>query len=591
MSGEQAGAAPFAAHVELLHLLLNRRGAVVESIQELLNAQHKPTTSAPDRATMRRQFEDCVFTAAHLARQHTVLRGQLRTAHRASGFIPSTIPAMHNDLIEPAEVMSRGISRWQMTRWPGRNGRIRFAQTLFNVYVIQYLELLVMRLWDAGPDGAGGRLRQAQQLLDLLWKASPSDQPVLVRDVRWLIPVAQSPANERLAPYFDVADLIAGALAEEDRLEINKASVLLAGGHLRSQLRHYMRSEGESLADNSLILRTRRSNALDFALAVQSLVPMLRAYETACHGGDTERRFEMAGAICQGVSPDPELFVNRTDLLGAYTMIEELFVIEDPEGRIVMSPMGQRHVGLMREYASLIVRMAKPLLEDCPRFRPVPGGYSPYGVMYGFSNNLLEHMAAKTSGPDAPARFSLEDVFDERDSGADKLAWVSGWRKAPHISLEVQKLYEYPQQFAEQIFERLEAAFHASSAASARDLAGRAGRLLIATTDDTEGDARAMRMPDLPAKYVLSSDQQLVASGRARLMEQDSLLHDRHEGIYLVSYQTPGGWVAISKDVLTEVLGTGNSARVPELPSPAAGVLRHMCKDLVLPAPATTSQG
>ena len=288
---------------------------------------------------------------------------------------------MHNDLIEPAEVMGRGINRWQMTRWPGRNGRIHFAQTLFNVYVIQYLELLVMRLWDAGPDEAGQRLRQVQELLDRLWKSSPPDQPVLVRDVRWLIPVAQSPANELLAPYFHVAEQVAGALSEDDRVEIDKASVLLAGGHLRSQLRHYMLSNGESLADNSLILRTRRSNALDFALAVQSLVSMLKVYETACRQGDLNRRFELAGAICQGVSPDPQLFVNRTDLLGAYTMIEDLFITAEPEGQITISPMGRRHVGLMREYASLIARMSKSLLEDCPRFRPVPGNYSPYGVM------------------------------------------------------------------------------------------------------------------------------------------------------------------------------------------------------------------
>ena len=46
----------------------------------------------------------------------------------------------------------RAFYLWQQTRWPGRNGRVRYAHTLFNLYVIRCLELLSMRLWD---DGAG----------------------------------------------------------------------------------------------------------------------------------------------------------------------------------------------------------------------------------------------------------------------------------------------------------------------------------------------------------------------------------------------------------------------------------------------------
>jgi len=44
-------------------------------------------------------------------------------------------------------------------------------------------------------------------------------------------------------------------------------------------------------------------------------------------------------------------------------------------------------------------------------------------------------------------RFSLEDVFDD-GTPTGKLAWVNGWRKLPHIDREVQRLYDYPQQFA-----------------------------------------------------------------------------------------------------------------------------------------------
>jgi hypothetical protein len=51
--------------------------------------------------------------------------------------------------------------------------------------------------------------------------------------------------------------------------------------------------------------------------------------------------------------------------------------------------------------------------------------------------------------------------------------------------------------------------------------------------------------------------------------------------MFLVSFQTPGGWVAVTKDLLTEVLGVGRDVRIQGLPEGAAGVLRLMCPGLV----------
>ena len=166
-----------------------------------------------------------------------------------------------------------------------------------------------------------------------------------------------------------------------------------------------------SLDENSLVLSTRNSNALDFALLIQELVPLLEAYEHAWHSDDGQKRLELAGAICQGISPDPELFLNRVELLGAYSMIEHLFITTDRDGHAVYTPMGRRHVQLLQEYEARIARVSKPLYDDCPHFRPVAGAYSPYGVLYGFSTHLMEHMALKTLQPDAVTHFSLEDVF------------------------------------------------------------------------------------------------------------------------------------------------------------------------------------
>ena len=328
------------------------------------------------------------------------------------------------------------------------------------------------------------RLSQVQGVLDQLWRITPADQPVLVRDARWLIPVAQSPTTDELAGYFEVAEQIAETLSEEDRIEIHKAGVRMAGGHLRSQLRHVSVQKGVSFNENSLVLSTRKSNALDLALLIQGLVPLLEAYEHAWHSGDGQKRLELAAAICQGISPDPELFLNRLDLLGPYSMIEHLFITTDRDGHVVYTPMGRRHVQLLQEYEARISRLSKPLYDDCPHFRPVDGAYSPYGVLYGFSSNLIEHMAFKTLQPDAVTHFSLEDVF--ADGEADKLAWVSGWRKLPHIKPEVAKLFEYPQQFAEDIFARIEHALRRRVSDGEANAAVQTGRLFILAGDDLQ---------------------------------------------------------------------------------------------------------
>jgi formyltetrahydrofolate synthetase len=194
--------------------------------------------------------------------------------------------------------------------------------------------------------------------------------------------------------------------------------------------------------------------------------------------------------------------------------------------------------------------------------------------MYGFSSNLMEHMAIKTLQPDAEIRFSLEDVFAEGAAGAERLAWVSGWRRLPHMTQQVQQLYEYPQQFAEQIFERIVQALR-RRAPDGEAQAARTGRMFIVTGEEATTSAAAIA--DLQAEYILSSDAQVVAANQARHCDQARLLRDRHEGEFILSYETPGGWTAITKDILTEVLGAGRDAKVTNLPGAAAAALRVTC--------------
>jgi len=581
------GESPFHAHVELLQLFLVHRDEIVERIQGLLNAQRKPIPYLRDGPLLSRHFEDCCFTLTAVTRDQSRFRGQLERAHWASGFKPREDPATYNQLVDPGEMMVRGFHLWQQTFWPGHNGRVRYAHTLFNLYVVRCLTLLIMRLWDAepssAPDRIEDRLSQIQGLLDELWTMTPADQPVLVRDARWLIPLAQSPTTDELAGYFEVAKQITETFPQEDRIEIHKAGVRMAGGHLRSQLRHLSMRKGVSLDEESVVLISRKSNALDFALLVQGLVTLLAAYEDAyehaLHSGDGRRRLELASAICQGISPDPELFVNRLDLLGPYSMIEHLFITTDRDGNVIYTPTGQRHVQLLQEYEARISRMWKPLYDDCQRFKPADGAYSPYGVLFGFSYNLIEHMALKALRPDALTHFSLEDVF--ADGEADKLAWVSGWRKLPHIKPEVAKLFEYPQQFAEDIFARVEHALRGRVSEGEANAAVQTGSLFL-LPGDLQPDSRMALIPDLPVQYIRSSDMQIVAAHRADSYDQTHLLHSRLEGEFVLSYKTSGGWVAITKDILTEVLGAGRDVKIVGLPREAAGVLSLMCPNLVI---------
>src|SRR5688500_1815824 len=237
-------------------------------------------------------------------------------------------------------------------------------------------------------------------------------------------------------------------------------------------------------------------------------------------------------------------------------MLQHLYVTIGEDGRAAYTPMGERHVGLFHEYEARIGRVSAWLAEDAPHFRPAAGTYSPYGAMYGFSTDLLEHMAFKTLQPDGVPRFGLEDVFTAGD--AEKLAWVSGWRKLPHLRRDVQEQFDYPQAFAEAVFGRIEAAL--GRRVSDHDpIATRTGRVFILPSEATDAEA----------------------THRAESYDQTQLSSDRREGRCLLSYQTPGGWVAISKRLLTEELAAGRDVKIAGLPPAAADVLTLMCPSLV----------
>ena len=150
--------------------------------------------------------------------------------------------------------------------------------------------------------------------------------------------------------------------------------------------------------------------------------------------------------------------------------------------------------------------------------------------------------------------FGLEDVFVAGDASTDKLAWVTGWRKLPHLTRDTERLFDYPQQFAEDMFNRIEQALGLRVSDDEAKARARTGSLHVLPADDLQAD-----------RHIRSADER-----------------DRREGMFLVSYQTPAGWRAIDKATLTEVLGAGGDATIVGVPPAAVGVLKLMCPRLVV---------
>jgi hypothetical protein len=583
-SAVQAASATFDAQLALLQQFITARSSIVDGIEQILNCQKKPLDYQQDARLLGQQFKACFFARPTLTAEQRRLEDQLEQAHWDSGLKPRANPG--NDIIDPVQMLIRALHLWRQTRWPGGKGRLRYAHTLFNLYLLRRLTLLTQRLWDGlseaeltpaegsarASDAACAlvrtRLAALQAVLAELWREAPADQPRLVRDVRWLIPVALSPTTDDLRGYFAVATRIANTFDMADRVETQRAWVQSGAGHLCAQLRHLSVERKVPLDDLPLVLLTRRSNALDVTLLMEGLVTLFEAYEQALQGSDEAARLQLAQAICQGISPDPELFLLRLDLLGPYTMIEYLFTSTAAAGQGQYTAFGARHLRLLQEYRARLQRVAPALLQDSRRCRPDAEGYSPYGALYGFASNLLELMALRTLLPEAAAPWGIEDVFARGD--AARRQWVHTWRRLPHVRAEVAQQYDYPQDFVEALQARIERCLERCVAA---ETAPACGRLLLGAA---AGTAQA-----LPPEYLLSSSAALLASGQATQQDEDDLLHCRVEGEFLVSWQLDSGWAGLSKDLLTTLLGQGSDIRIDILPPEAAAVLALMCPGLV----------
>ena len=564
----------FPEHLALVDSFLRHRLGIAERIENaLLNVRDKDTARRRDRPFFERTFSACFFNLPGLSPELSRLQGHLAARHLADGFEPVASETRYVNELDPLELILRAYEHWDRHRWPGRSGRLAYAQTLYAVFMLRLLEGLSLRIWDEDLHGASTRLDELQTRLDRL---NGPDSPVaFVRDAGWLIQISQGPLTKHLKPYLDVAERTAGSLSGTQRLAVHTAGARLAGGHLRSQLRYRVWQTGRSSDDPANLAFTRNSNALDGALMVRDLVPLLDAYRGHLQGRKDER-LDLADAIVQGLSADPELFVTRLDLLAPYVTVEDLFVERRNDG-VGFTAMGDTQRLYLERYTELLGEVAGALRSDTEAFDPARAEYSPQGITYGFCADVLSNMAQETLHRSSSDVLSLEDTFDSRGDLDRKLARATAWTSLPRRPGE-REHFEHSLDVAAENYARVAIALEQRAArpASLNASDSRSARIFLGA-----GRADAARADE----YCVTSDPSRAHAAGPTIYPKDQLIVDRHEGRYLASVCDRGEWFGISKAILTLHTAQGVDATISDVPSDAVDVLRLTC-----PGIATTAE-
>jgi hypothetical protein len=591
---------PFSGHVALLEQFLSSRQAIVDGLERrLFSARGKANAQSGDRESVSDSFSACFFESPAISQHLSRLNGQLDAAYLADGFEPARQDGYSRG-IDPVELVLRACHYWDCTRWPGINARLVYAQSLFAVFILRQLEHLSLRIWDEGPDRpssivdrpssnndqAGERLQQVQRLLDLLNAGGPSAHEIrLVRDARWLIQTAQGPLTRHVRPYFIKAGHVS-ALLDEVRLEIHRAGAVLAGGHLRSQLRQLSCRTGWAFDEPQLLALTRSSNSMDMALLVHDLVPLLDAYSAACVRQDSDARLALADAILQGFSADPELLLTRLDLLGPSTMIEDLFIDRSDTGATPYTSMGEVHRECLARYGDLVGRTAESLRQDSLALDPGHAAYSPLGVVYGFCADLFSNMVLNTLASPPSRDLSLEDMFNSRERLEEKRTQAHEWERLPKREGEPDP-FEHSIAWATQMYARHAGALEARAARPTEPNASMLPKASLYVVP------RAMAIDSLsdgvlpaglvPAQeHCLTSDVTRARLTGATVLPADRLLADRADGRLLACEMFEGAWFGVSKVPLTLLTSQGKDALITDVPPGVIHVLRRVCPDLLV---------
>jgi hypothetical protein len=556
-------------HIALLDHFLHHRPEIVDRIAQLLNARR-----VDGYAHLQRQLTATFFDLPGLPPELARLNGELQARRIADGFEPIPVKNISNGVLDPVEFIGRAYDHWEYSGRPGRNIRTTYAHTVYAMFMLKRLEDVSLLMLEQPADQTEDCLRDVQSLLDRMNQTGIANVPVFVKDARWLILTAQSAATQHVRPYFNIAQRLSRSLTETDRLAVHQADAKMIGGHLRSQLRYQTTERRAAIDDLDILAYTRTSNAMDHALLVYDLVPLLEAYETAGLARDTAAKQQLADAILQGISAGPELFLADRHLLAPCTILEDLFVEHDAGGGPRYTTLGEAHMERLSRYSELIGRLANSLEADAADFAPSPDGYSPYGISYGFASEILGNMAMRALIARSSVEFSLEDAFVASPSSDTRLAWTTPWKSAFYEEGE-RAIVAYSQEFAEQVHRRLTGALHALTTTGDQPHPPH-GRLFVVPSSVTVGSLPVEVVPEgaVPAdEFVYST---------ANEDPEHDIAFDRKEGRCLVSYESGGEWVGLSKSVLTYVTGQGRDALITVLSQNAIEILRLTCPGVVV---------
>jgi hypothetical protein len=375
---------------------------------------------------------------------------------------------------------------------------------------------------------------------------------------------------------------------------------VLAGGHLRSQLRHLSWRTGWAFDDPHLLALTRSSNSMDMALLVRDLVPLLDAYTAACARQDADMRLALADAILQGLSADPELLLTRLDLLGPSTMIEDLFLDRSDAGSTFALPshiatadkapgyteMGEVHRTCLARYGELVGRAAAALQQDSHEFNPARAAYSPLGIVYGFCADLISNMVLNTLCSPTPPDLSLEDLFMSRGRLEEKRTQAHEWERLPKGDRE-RAPFEHATEWAAQMHARLAQALetravcpgepNASMVPKARVYVVPRGAAIDSLSDGVLSSGMVSGQ-----EHCLTSDVTRARTSGATALPADRLVADRAEGRFLACVHSEGAWFGISKVPLTLLTSQGKDVLMTDVPSGVIDVLRRVTPELLV---------
>lgn len=247
--------------------------------------------------------------------------------------------------------------------------------TLLDQYFLALLALLTVRAWDDGDVNAN--VDAVTSLIGQLHGADGSGE-CTVDDAETLLMLAVSYYHPEEAAYDHLLDRVRG-LDEVHRLRLAFPCASIIGSHLRWGLRFMYKSD---------IGLMRADNVVDYPWSLFALLTLMRAYDRAgAAPADAPGRLRLAGAILDGLSPDPSAF--------------------DGPAPAFLAPHGEEHAAL-RE---LLHRHRDALIADFDRLRPSAAAYSPLAFSCNFLSNAVVATVATGLG-DAHRHPSLNALLE-----------------------------------------------------------------------------------------------------------------------------------------------------------------------------------